>query len=116
MYFLTLYIILSERKFTYFTHLLEPTDKEEIANIILGNINIINFKNLSLSFYCSTKGHTFWFWPCYVRYALLIFDRFPVEFSFLMSLLHPSLETTYRFIHLCISSQFCFIFLIMNIR
>ena len=32
--FLTLQILLSERKFTYFTYLLQPTYKEEIDNII----------------------------------------------------------------------------------
>ena len=31
---LTLQILLSERKFTYFTYLLQPTYKEEIDNII----------------------------------------------------------------------------------
>ena len=29
----------------------------------------------------------------------LIIDKFPVEFSILMPLLHLTLETTYRFIH-----------------
>ena len=45
-------------------------------------------------------GHTFLFWHCYTRYVLLIIDKFPVEFSLLMPLLHLSLETAYRFIHL----------------
>ena len=57
------------------------------------------FKKFKFKFYRSTEGHTFLFWPCYRRYALLIIDKLPVEFSFLMLLLHLSLETTNRFIH-----------------
>ena len=61
--------------------------------------------------YCPSKGHIFSFWPCYIRYALLIIDKFPVEFSLLLSLLHLSLETTYRFIDQRFFFQFCFLFL-----
>ena len=58
----------------------------------------LNFKKFK--FYHSTKGHTFSFWLCYIRYALLINDKFPVESSLLMLLLNLSLKTTNRFIHL----------------
>ena len=63
------------RKKVYLLHSLEPTDKEETANIILGNINIINFKNLSLSFYHSTKGHTF----AYLLVLALLYKVCPVD-------------------------------------
>ena len=69
------------------------------------------FKKFKCKFYHSTKGHNFQFWSCYIRYALLIIDKFLVEFSLLMPLLHLYSEITYRFIHLRISSQFCFLYL-----
>ena len=66
----------------------------------------------------STKGHTSSFWPCYIRYTLLIFDKFSEQFSLLMPLLHLSLETTSRFIHLkTFLNNFAFFkFFIINIR
>ena len=57
------------------------------------------FKKFKFKFYHSTEGHTFSFWPCYIRYVLLIIDKLPVEFSLLMPLLHLPLETINRFIH-----------------
>ena len=57
------------------------------------------FKKYKFKFYHSAEGHTFLFWPCYIRYVLLIIDKLPVEFSLLMPLLHLPLETTNRFIH-----------------
>ena len=54
-------------------------------------------KNSSLSFIIPLKGIPYRFVPAI---ALLIIDKFPVEFSLLMPLLHLSLETTNRFIHL----------------
>ena len=79
----------------------------------------ILLKNLSLNFYHSTEEHTFSFWSCYTRYALLIIDNLPVEFSLSMPLLHLLLENTNRFIPLRCFFTILFslyFFLIMNIR
>ena len=62
--------------------------------------HIYTFKKFKFKFYHSIKGYTFSFWSCYIRYALLIIDQFPVEFSLFRTLFHLSLETSYRFIHL----------------
>ena len=61
---------------------------------------IHTFKEFKFKFYHLTEGHTFLLWFCYIRYALLIIDKLPVEFSILMPLLHLPQETTNRFIHL----------------
>ena len=75
------------------------------------------FKKFKFKFYHSTKEHAFSFWPCYIRYTLLVIDKFRVEFSFLMPLLHLSLEPTYRFIHLRHFFTIAFfIFFLINIR
>ena len=55
------------------------------------------FKKFKCKFYHSPKGYTFSFWPCYIRYVLLIIDKFLVK---LMPLLHLPLKTTYRFMYL----------------
>ena len=68
--------------------------KYTFSDFILHTLKKFEFK-----FYHSTEGHTFLFWPCYVRYILLIIDKLPVEFSLLMPLLHLPLETAHRFIH-----------------
>ena len=68
--------------------------KYTFSDFILHTLKKFEFK-----FYHSTEGHTFSFWPCYIRYVLLIIDKLPVEFSLLMPLLHLPLETTNRFIH-----------------
>ena len=78
----------------------------------------ILFKKFKFKFHHSTEGHTFSFWPCHIRYALLIINKFPVEVFLLMPLLHLPLETTNRFIHLryfstILISLYSFI---MNIR
>ena len=75
-------------------------------------------KKFKFKFYYSTEGHTLLFWPCYIRYALLIIDKLPVEFFLLMPLLHLPLETTNRFIHLrhLFTIFLCLHFFIMNIR
>ena len=59
---------------------------------------------LLISFYIKklyhpTEGYSFSFWPCCMRYCLLIIDKSPAEFSLLMQAFHFSLENTYRFIH-----------------
>ena len=58
------------------------------------------FLLLSFTFYHSTKGRTFSFWTCYIRYILLIIDKFPVEYFLLKLPSHLSLETTWGFIHI----------------
>ena len=85
--------------------------KYTFSDFILHTLKKFEFK-----FYHSTEGHTFLFWPCYVRYILLIIDKLPVEFSLLMPLLH--LETTNRFIHPrhFFTILLSFYIFIMNIR
>ena len=58
------------------------------------------FKKFKFKFHHSTERHTLSFWPCYIRYALLITDKLPVGFSLLMPLLHLPVKTANRFIHL----------------
>ena len=83
----------------YLFFLIESSKMKEKKILILFTDFILHtFKNLS--FFHPTKGHTFSFWPCYLRYALLIIVKFPVELSLLTPLLHLSLETTDRFIYL----------------
>ena len=60
--------------------------------------------------YHPTKVHTFWIWPCYIRYPMLIINKFPGEFLLLVLLLHLSLKTTYSFIHQIIFFQCCLLF------
>ena len=55
------------------------------SDFILHTFKKFKFK---FKFYHSTKGRTFSFLPCYIRYTLLITGKFPVEFSLLMPLLH----------------------------
>ena len=57
-----------------------------------------------------TEGHTILLWPCCIRYALLIIDKFPVEFFFWLSFfLHSSSDTNEKFIY----SRFFFFILIV---
>ena len=70
-------------------------NERKIKLILFSDFILHTFKKFRFKFYHSTKWHTFSFWPCYIRYGLLIIDQFPVEFSLLMPLLHLSLETTY---------------------
>ena len=85
--------------------------------ILISDFIPYTFKKFKFKFYHSTKGHTFSFWSCYIRYTILVIDKFSVEFSFLMPLLHLSLETTYRFIHLRHFFTIAFFtFFLMNIR
>ena len=60
--------------------------------------------------YHPTKMHTFWIWPCYIKYAMLIINKFPGEFLLLVLLLHLSLETTYTFIYQIFFFQCCLLF------
>ena len=77
---------------------------------------MILFYILLKKFYHSIEGHTFLFWTCYIRYALLIVDKLPVELSLLMSLIHLPLEITNRFIQAFLHNFAFFIFFIMNVR
>ena len=60
--------------------------------------------------YHPTKVHTFWIWPCYIRYAMFIINKFPEEFFLLVLLLYLSLETTYSFIHQIFFFKCCLLF------
>ena len=97
----------------FFSFFLNSKMKYTFSDFILHT-----FKKFKFKFYRSTEGHTFLFWPCYRRYALLIIDKLPVEFSFLMLLLHLPLETTNRFIHPrhFFTILLSLYFFIMNIR
>ena len=76
--------------------------------IILIDFLLHTFK--SEIWYHPTKVHTLWIWPCYIRYVMLIINKFPGEFLLLALLLHLSLETTYSFIHQIVFFQCCLLF------
>ena len=63
--------------------------------ILFSDFILHTSKKFKFEFYHSAKSYTFLFWPCYIWYALLIIDKFSVEFSILMPLLHLSFETAY---------------------
>ena len=67
--------------------------------------------------YCPSKGYTFSFWPCYIRSALLIIDKFLVEFSLLLYYCIYLQELQIDLSIKDFSSNFaCFFLLIMDIR
>ena len=105
-------------RITFFLFFLIFNNERRIKLILFSDFILHSFKKFKFKFYHSTKGHSFSFWLCYIRYALLIIDKLPVEFSLLMPLLHLTLETTNRFIHLrhFFTILFPLYFFIMNIR
>ena len=67
--------------------------------------------------YCPSKGHTFSFWPCYIRSAQLIIDKFLVEFSLLLYYCIYLQELQIDLSIKDFSSNFaCFFLLIIDIR
>ena len=105
-------------RITFFLFFLIFNNERRIKLILFSDFILHSFKKFKFKFYHSTKGHSFLFWLCYIRYALLIIDKLPVEFSLLMPLLHLPLETTNRFIHLrhFFTILLSLYFFIMNIR